>query len=397
MKKIILVRYGEIILKGLNRPSFESALVKNIKRTLYGLGEMKVEKSQARIFIEPMSDEFDFDGAVEKLTRVFGIVSLSIVWKIETDFEVIKEYSLRVVNELVGETGYSTFKVMAKRGNKRFPIQSPEIGAKIGAHILSSIPGLSVDLYNPQFTLFIEVREHTYIYSEIIPAQGGLPTGTSGKALLLLSGGIDSPVAGWMMGKRGLEIDAIHFYSYPYTSERAKEKVIELARILSTYCFDIHLHIVPFTAIQEEINFNAPHNQMTIIMRRAMMKIAEAIAKNTGSLALITGESLGQVASQTIQGLAVTNNAVSMPVFRPLIGMDKNEVVALARKINTYETSILPYEDCCTTFVAKHPDTRPQLDKILKLEKELQLDNLIEEAVKNTEIIILTRGKVIEK
>jgi thiamine biosynthesis protein ThiI len=397
MDKIILVRCGEIMLKGLNRPVFESILVKNIKRALYGLGEANVIKSQGRIFVEPKNSEFDFDEAIERLTRVFGIVSLSIVWKVETDFNTIKEYSLNAVKNILSKSNYSTFRVMTKRGNKRFPMQSPEISAEIGAHILSSVPNLKVDLHKPQFTLFIEVREYTYIYSEIIPAHGGLPTGTSGKAMLLLSGGIDSPVAGWMMGKRGMEIDAVHFYSYPYTSERSKEKVIELARILSTYCFDIRLHIVPFTAIQEEINFNAPHSQMTIIMRRVMMKISETIANKNGALALITGESLGQVASQTIQGLAVTNDAVKMPVFRPLIGMDKNEVVDLSRKIDTYETSILPYEDCCTTFVAKHPDTKPKLDKILELEKELQLDNLIYDAVKNTEIILITRGRVVEK
>jgi thiamine biosynthesis protein ThiI len=393
MKKIILIRYGEIILKGLNRPAFERMLIRNIKKTLKGLGEVRVIKSQARIYIEPEKEDFDFDEATERLVKVFGIVSLSIVWKIDTDFEEIKSNSLKMVEELVRKTGYSTFKVTTKRGNKRFPMKSPEISAEIGAYILDSISNLSVDLHNPSFTLFVEVRDYTYIYSEIIPAQGGLPTGTSGKALLLLSGGIDSPVAGWMMGKRGLEIEAIHFFSYPYTSERSKEKVIELARILSSYCFEINLHIVPFTEIQEKIYQNAPHDQMTILMRRTMMKISEIIAKNRRGLALITGESLGQVASQTIQGLSVTNEAVSMPVFRPLIGMDKNEVIALARKINTFETSILPYEDCCTTFVAKHPDTKPNLDEILMLEQGLQLDDLINLAVQNTELQKISMGK----
>lgn len=391
MKKIILVRYGEIILKGLNRPVFEGVLIKNIRRALVGLGEVKVLKSQARIFIEPQSDDYDFNEATERLKKVFGIVSLSLVWKINTDFEEIKSHGLMMVKELVKKTGFSTFKVMTKRGNKRFPMESPHISAEIGSYLLESIPDLKVDLHNPSFTLFIEVREHTYIYSEIILAHGGLPTGTNGRALLLLSGGIDSPVAGWMIGKRGVTIEAVHFYSYPYTSERSKEKVIDLAKILSGYCHEINLHIVPFTAIQEEINQKAPHDQMTILMRRTMMKISEIIAKNKNLQALITGESIGQVASQTIQGLAVTNAAVDIPVFRPLIGMDKNDIIVLARKIDTFETSILPYEDCCTAFIAKHPKTKPHLDEILELEQNLNLENLIDIAIKDTEIKSITR------
>jgi len=393
MKKVILVRYGEIILKGLNRPVFETKLISNIKKMLYGLGRIDVIKSQARIFIEPADENYDFETALERLVKVFGIVSISPVWKIDADFEEIKKHSLAMVKDLVNRKGYKTFKVETKRGNKRFPTQSPEVSAELGAYLLEHVEGLKVDVHNPSFILYVEVRENAYIYSEIIPSNGGLPLGTNGKAMLLLSGGIDSPVAGWMMAKRGVEIEAIHFHSYPYTSERAKEKVIELARILTNYLLEMKLYIVPFTEIQLQINEKCPEDQSTIIMRRLMMMIAERIAKNTGSLALITGESMGQVASQTIQSLYVTNAAVKMPVFRPLIGMDKNEVVEIARKIDTFDTSILPYEDCCTVFVAKHPKTRPQLDKILLSESKLDVEDLIKRAIENTEVLKITPGK----
>lgn len=387
MKRIILVRYGEIILKGLNRPVFEDKLVNNIKKSVRDLGKVSIIKSQGRIYVEPEADKYDFDASIERIVKVFGIVSVSSVWKIKTDFEEIKEYSDKLVKDILVKKQHKTFKVETKRGNKRFPMQSPEISREIGAHILDNNPSLTVDVNKPSFILFIEVRDYTYIYSEIIPSNGGLPLGTNGKAMLLLSGGIDSPVAGWMMAKRGVEIEAVHFYSYPYTSERAKEKVIELTKILSSYCYQLNLHVVPFTDIQLEINEKCPEDQLTIIMRRAMMIIAERIAESTGCLALITGESMGQVASQTIQSLGVTNAVVGMPVFRPLIGMDKNEVVDIARKIGTFETSILPYEDCCTVFVAKHPKTRPQLDKVLEIEKKLDLEPMIKTAIENTELI----------
>lgn len=389
MKKVILVRYGEIALKGLNRPVFEDKLIKNIRRALNGMGKIAVIKSQSRIYVEPETEEYEFEEALEKLTKVFGIVSVSPVWKIDSDFEVIKEHALILVKELLKRKDYSTFKVETKRGNKKFPMESPEISRELGAHILASIPALNVDVNKPEFTLYVEVRESTYIYSEIIPSNGGMPVGSNGKATLLLSGGIDSPVAGWMIAKRGVEVEAVHFYSYPYTSERAKEKVIDLAKILASYCGRVNLHVVPFTDIQLEINDKCPEEQLTIIMRRVMMIIAEKIAEKTGSLALITGESVGQVASQTLQSLAVTNAAVKMPVLRPLIGMDKNEVIEIARKINTFETSILPYEDCCTVFVAKHPNTKPKMDKILESEEALELEELIVSAIENTELICL--------
>lgn len=408
MKKIIMVRYGEIVLKGLNRPVFEDKLINNIKKAIHDFGKVQIIKSQARIFIEPVFDDYDYKSVMDKLIKVFGIVSVSPVWKINTDFEEIKSASLSLVKELLIKRGHSftqvctndgvspdlvSFKVETKRGNKKFPMESPEISAVLGGLLLDNIPVLKVDVHNPSFTLYVEVRESTYIYTEIIPSYGGLPLGTNGKALLLLSGGIDSPVAGWMMAKRGVEIEAVHFYSYPYTSERAKDKVIELTKLMAEYCYKISLHIVPFTDIQLEINEKCPQDQITIVMRRAMMKISEMIACKIGAQALITGESMGQVASQTIQSLAVTNAAVKMPVFRPLIGMDKNEVIEIARKINTFETSILPYEDCCTVFVAKHPKTRPKLEEIEKYEAVLQLQELIEKAIANTEVITAT-GKI---
>lgn len=387
IEKVILIRIGEIILKGLNRTVFESKLISNMKKSIYGLGKIAVVKSQSRIYIEPEALDFDFDKAIEKLSKVFGVVSLSKVWKINTDYEVIKEHALRLANDLILRKGFKTFKVDTKRGNKSFPMESPEISREIGAYLLDQIPSLHVDVIKPDFTVYIEVRESTYIYSEIIPAHGGMPVGTNGKAMLLLSGGIDSPVAGWMIAKRGVEISAIHFYSYPYTSERAKEKVIELTKLIAEYCYEINLHIVPFTEIQLEINDKCPEDQSTIIMRRIMMRISENIAISVGAQALITGESIGQVASQTMHGLVVTDAAVSMPVFRPLIGMDKNEVIALARKINTFETSILPYEDCCTVFVAKHPKTKPTLEGVIKIEKDINFVDLVKTAIANTEVI----------
>jgi thiazole biosynthesis/tRNA modification protein ThiI len=389
MNKIILVRYGEIILKGLNRPVFEDKLIGNIKSAIFKFGKARVIKSQGRIYIEPQEEGYDFDSVLLKVAKVFGVVSVSPVWKIETDYEKIKASALKMAVKLVEEKGYRTFKVETKRGNKRFPMQSPEISADVGGFILENIPELAVDVKNPDFILFLEVRESTYVYSETIKAQGGMPLGSNGKALLLLSGGIDSPVAGWMMGKRGVEIEAVHFYSYPYTSERAKQKVIDLAQIMAQYCGKIRLHVVPFTEIQLKINDNCPEEQLTIIMRRIMMKISEQIARKVNAMALITGESMGQVASQTMQSLYCTDAAVDMPVFRPLIGMDKVEVVDIARRIETFETSILPYEDCCTVFVAKHPQTKPKLEKILQSESVVDFEPLINTAVENTEVIVI--------
>ncbi len=393
MQKIILVRYGEIGLKGLNRSLFEDVLIKNIKKSLVKMKKINVVKSQARIFIEPEED-FDFSSAIDNLKKVFGIVSMSIAYKMNTDLEQIKANSILYVKNILEKNDYKTFKVETKRGNKTFPIKSPEISALIGEEILNNFDELSVDVVNPDFILYVEVRENSYIYSEKIPAFGGMPIKTNGRALLLISGGIDSPVAGWMMAKRGVEISAIHFYSYPYTSERAKQKVIDLTKILANYCERIELFIVPFTEIQEEINDKCPNDQMTVIMRRAMMKIAEEKAKEIGAQALVTGESMGQVASQTMHSLVVTDKAVEMPVFRPLIGMDKNDIIETAKKIETYETSILPYEDCCTVFVAKHPKTKPQIEQIIEIETNANLCGKIEKAIKNTEKILIRCGEL---
>ncbi|HHU91364.1 MAG TPA: tRNA 4-thiouridine(8) synthase ThiI [Clostridiaceae bacterium] len=389
MDKIILVRYEEIFLKGLNKHIFENKLIKNIRQKLAGLGNTKVTKSQSRIYIESPDADFDIKEAIFILTKIFGIASVSPVIRIKSDYEMIKKTSLSMVGELIERKSHKTFKVETKRGNKSFPMNSPQICADLGGYILSNFPQLKVDVHNPDFILYVEIRENTYLYSEIIPSVKGLPTGTGGLATLLLSGGIDSPVAGWMVAKRGVELEAVYFHSYPYTSDRAKDKVIKLAEYLAEYCMNITLHVVPFTEIQTAINEKCPHEYITIIMRRYMMMIAEKIAEKSGSLALVTGEAIGQVASQTMESMLVTENAVSLPVYRPLIGMDKNEVIDIAKRIGTFETSILPYEDCCTVFVAKHPVIKPSLQKTLEYEKVLNTENLINNALIKTEVIRL--------
>jgi len=387
MEKVILARYEEIFLKGLNKNVFENRLISNIKKKLGDLADFNVWKSQSRIYIEPRDGGFDMEEAIIRLKKVFGIASVSPAAKVPSDYDRIKEASLEVVRDLVEKYHYSTFKVEAKRGDKSFPMNSPQICADIGAHLLRNFPVLRVNVHDPDFILYIEVRENTYLYSRIIPGAKGLPTGTGGKATLLLSGGIDSPAAGWMIAKRGVEIEAVYFHSYPYTSDRAKDKVIKLAEKIAEWSLGVTLHVVPFTEIQLEINEKCPHEYLTIIMRRYMMKIAERIAEKNGSLALVTGEAIGQVASQTMESMFVTNHAVTLPVYRPLIGMDKNEVIEIAKKIDTYETSILPYEDCCTVFVAKHPVTKPSLNKTLEYEKVLDEERLIEKALRETETL----------
>lgn len=389
MDKIILVRYEEIFLKGLNKHFFENKLIRNIKHRLSDLGIIKITKSQSRIYIESTDFEFDIDEAIIRLTKIFGIASVSPVIRIPSEYEDIKKTTVDIVGELLARKPYKSFKVEAKRGDKKFPMNSSQICADLGGHILDAFPQLKVDVHNPDFIFYVEVRENTYLYSEIIPSVKGLPTGTGGLATLLLSGGIDSPVAGWMIAKRGVELEAVYFHSYPYTSERAKDKVIKLAEYLAGYCLSIKLHIVPFTEIQMAINEKCPHEYLTIIMRRFMMMIAEKIAEKSGSLAIVTGEAIGQVASQTMESMLVTDNAVSMPVYRPLIGMDKNEVIDIAKKIGTFDTSILPYEDCCTVFVAKHPVTKPSLQKTIEYEKVLETEKLINDALSQTEVIKL--------
>lgn len=391
MKNIFLIKYGEIAIKGNNRYLFENALLKNIRLSIKRLGIFNIQKEQGRILIEPEEENIDTEEVLNKLTKVFGIVGICIGIKNEkTDMDAIKETALYHMKYVCENSSY-TFKVETRRSNKNYPLNSMEISKEVGAYILSNMGNqLKVDVHNPEIKLNIELRNSLYVYSKVIPGPGGMPLGTNGKAMLLLSGGIDSPVAGWMVAKRGVEIGGVYFESPPYTSERAKQKVIDLAKKIAAYTGRFKLYIVPFTDIQMEIYQKCPHPQLTIIMRRIMMRIAESIAKEENAQALITGESIGQVASQTIQSLAVTNAVVTLPVFRPLIGFDKEDIVSIAKKIDTYETSILPYEDCCTIFVPKHPETKPKLEYIQKSEEALEnINSMIDEAIKNSETIIL--------
>ncbi len=384
MNRLILVRYGEIILKGLNRPVFEDMLVKNIRQALKGMGEMKIRKAQATIYIEPDDDSLT-DEIVEKLKKVFGIVSIVVAYPAKKDMDDIeKQICLCLDSELKAA---KSFKVIAKRSDKQYPMKSPEICEEIGGRILDAYPNLKVDVKNPEINVYVEIREEAYVHLDRIQGAGGMPSGSNGRAMLLLSGGIDSPVAGYMIGKRGVYMEAVHFFSYPYTSDRAKDKVLKLASLIAGYTGSLKVHIVPFTDIQLEIRDKCPEEHLTLVMRRFMMAIAERIALKRGCQALITGESIGQVASQTMAALAVTDDAVNLPVFRPLIGMDKEEIVEISRKIDTFETSILPYEDCCTVFTPRHPTTKPKVDMIIRSQERLDIERLINEAVEGTEIV----------
>ncbi|MDD2414419.1 MAG: tRNA 4-thiouridine(8) synthase ThiI [Eubacteriaceae bacterium] len=384
-RHVILVRYGEISLKGLNRHYFIDLLVKNIRNTFKHFKTVKVQKVQGRIIIH--IDESELQDGLEAAQRIFGIVSISPAVVIESKMPVIENAVLKEAEEHT----FSSFRITAKRGDKRFPMQSPEIGRYLGGVVLKNFSDKSVKMKDADLNIWVEVREETYVYSTFIPCHGGLPVGCSGKSALLLSGGIDSPVAGYMMAKRGIRPLCVYFHSFPFTSERAKEKVVDLAKILSKYTGKIDLYVVPFTDIQTKIVELCPERQTTIIIRRFMMRIAQAIAEKNEAQSLITGESLGQVASQTQEGLATTNAVVSLPVFRPLIGMDKQEIVEIARDIGTFETSILPYEDCCTIFVPKHPETRPRLKFIERGEEPMMAEagKMIDQAVEQTEIIHL--------
>ena len=382
MKKVILVKNGEIVLKGLNRSTFEDILIKNMRRRLASVGQFTFRKSQSTIVAEPVDDDIDFDEAVSQVSRVFGIVGFSVAAVCEKDIEEIKRTTL----EFLGDDlrGVRTFKVNGKRSDKKFPMTSPEIAAEVGAHILSNIHPLKVDVHEPELTVTVEVRDQVLIHGNQKKGAGGLPIGSSGKACLLLSGGIDSPVAGYMMAKRGLMLDAVHFVSPPYTSRRAELKVHALAKLVSRYAGRIRLYIVPFTEIQEAIKDHCPEDMFTLIMRRLMMRIAQQIALNDGCKALITGESLGQVASQTIDALHCTNAVATVPVFRPLIGMDKDEIIDIARRIDTFETSLQPFEDCCTVFTPKHPKTRPTVDMLEEAEAQFDFAPPVERAVKES-------------
>lgn len=392
MFKAFLIKYAEIGIKGKNRYLFEDALVRQIKYALKRCdGEFKVHKTQGRIYVDALTD-FDYEETLENLKTVFGISGICPVVYVEDEgFDKLYEDVTAYLDQVYPDKN-KTFKVAARRARKNYPLDSMTINMEMGGAILDAFPEMKVDVHRPDILLNIEIREKIYIYSIIIPGPGGMPVGTNGKAMLLLSGGIDSPVAGYMIAKRGVKIDAVYFHAPPYTSERAKQKVVDLAKLVAKYSGPIYLHVINFTDIQLYIYEKCPHEELTIIMRRYMMRIAQSIAQQTECLGLITGESIGQVASQTMHSLAATNEVCEMPVYRPLIGLDKQEIVDISEKINTYETSILPYEDCCTIFVAKHPVTKPNLNMIKKHETHLteKIDELVEKALSTRETLIAT-------
>lgn len=382
MNELIMAKYGEIALKGLNKGTFEDILVKNIRRRLRHCGKFHYMRKQSTIYIEPVG-ECDLDEVIEKLKVIFGIGALQRCAVFEKDFEQIKSQGVPYLENALKNA--KTFKVDAKRSDKSFPMKTPEIQAELGGAILEAYPHLSVDVHNPEITVMCEIRDKgAYVSAERIIGAGGMPVGSSGKALLLLSGGIDSPVAGYMMAKRGAIISAIHFEAPPYTSDRAKMKVEKLAKIITAYCGDINFFCVPFTEIQELLRDNCPEELFTILMRRLMMEIAQRICEKEDIQALVTGESLGQVASQTMYAMVCTDAACRMPVFRPCVGMDKSEIVEIARKIDTFDTSILPYEDCCTVFTPKHPKTRPNLADVEAAQNAFDWEPYIQKAIEGT-------------
>lgn len=389
-QNILIVRCGEVALKGMNKPYFERMLVDRIKRNLKDFeGGVNVKRQEGLIFVRA-DKELDIKTIIKQISKVFGVASISHAVEAPSDIDAIGEEAVKYMMNLIEEKGVKTFKVEGKRADKTFPVKSPEIGRIIGAKVLIGCKVLKVDVHEPDVLLHVDVRsDRTYIYDAKIQGFGGLPLGTNGKGMVLLSGGIDSPVAAWMMAKRGMLIEAVHFHSYPYTSPRAQEKVEDLARIVASYCGRFKLHCVNLLPIQEQIVQNCPEDETTIHVRMFMMRIAERIARDTGCMMLITGENLGQVASQTAEALVVTDSSVSMPVMRPLIAMDKTDIMDKAQEIGTFETSIRPYEDCCTVFLPKHPTTKPKLDRILESESVLDIDALVEAAVAAKEVITI--------
>ncbi len=381
MQQVLLVRYGEVFLKGANRPHFLKALTDNIKRAVKPLGG-HVWLSDSRVYVSQFSD---LEQCIDRVSKVFGVYSVSPAVEMEKDFEIIAAECVKMMQPCSG-----TFKVQGKRSDKRFPMNSMELAAEIGGRVLESNPNLKVDVHKPRHRLMVEIRDNAYICVEEIKAVGGMPMGTGGKAALLLSGGIDSPVAGYQMMKRGVKLCAIHFQSPPYTGELAKDKVLQLAKKLAWYMGGIRVYLVPFTKCQLEIHEKCPEELGTLITRRFMMRIAQRIARDYGALALITGESLGQVASQTMEALTCTDAVVDMPVFRPLIGLDKTEIMEIAERIDTYATSILPYEDCCTVFTPRHPVTKPKVETMPKVESKLDVEALVNEAVEGTEMLVIS-------
>nr|WP_122011668.1 tRNA uracil 4-sulfurtransferase ThiI [Maliibacterium massiliense] len=382
MEHVILVRFGEIHLKGQNRPYFEKMLMRRLKEAAAPYAGARVEKADSRYFVRGIAPQ-DMEEALARVCRVFGVHSACPAVEMEKDdFTALCAQAAAMMPPAGG-----TFKVKARRSDKRYPMDSQQIAIEMGGYILEHAPAWQVDIHDPQLSMCVEIRDRAYLYNRIVPAQGGMPVGSNGKAFVLMSGGIDSPVAAWMVAKRGLALEAVHFFSPPYTSARARQKVVDLVAALTDYCGPIRLHVVPFTEIQQKIYEKGPEREMTVLMRRSMMRIAERIARCGQGQALVTGESIGQVASQTVEALGITNNACTLPVFRPLIAFDKAEIMEKARAIGTYETSILPYEDCCTVFVPRHPATHPKLDVVLAAEAKIELAPLEDKAMEQIEVV----------
>ena len=388
MNEIILLKLGEMVLKGLNRHSFEDKLQANIYRRINGFGKFRVYTRQSTTYVEPMEDSCDTDAAWDALKKVFGVVGLSRARACEKDKDAI----LRACQDYLGDklSRAATFKVETKRADKTFPMTSIQLSQYVGGELDELYPNLKVDVHHPELTVYVEVRDYAaFVHADPDPGAGGLPVGINGRAVSLLSGGIDSPVASWMIAKRGVALEMVHFFSYPYTSPEAKEKVLDLARLLTPWCGHLTVHVVPFTAIQEELRRSCPEELFTILMRRFMMRISQEVARRCGAKALVTGESLGQVASQTMEAMTLTGAVVDMPVLRPCVGMDKEEIVRVARKIGTFETSILPYEDCCTVFTPRHPRLRPLPGEVQAAEEKLDVDALVQAAVDGIERVRL--------
>ena len=388
MNEIFLLKMGEIVLKGLNRRRFEDRLTANVSRRLHKFGRFRIYARQSTVYVEPLEDSCDMDGAWEAIQPVFGIAGLSRARACDKDKDAFVETAKTYLHDQL--MAARSFKVESKRADKSFPMTSIQLSQYVGGMLHDAYPHLKVDVHNPEFVVNLEVRDYSgYVHGNPAPGAGGLPVGVGGRGVALLSGGIDSPVAAYMMAKRGLALDMVHFFSYPYTSLEAKEKVLQLAKEITPYTGRLTVHIVPFTEVQVELRRNCPEPLFTLAMRRFMMRISEMVAQRVGAGCLITGESLGQVASQTMEAMAVTGQVVSLPIFRPVVGMDKEEIVRIARKIGTFETSILPYEDCCTVFTPRHPKTRPSLEEIQEAEAALDIDGLIETAMQGIERVVL--------
>ena len=386
MNEMILLKLGELVLKGLNRRSFEDKLQANIHRRLNNLGQFRVYTRQSTTYVEPMREDCDMDGAWEAMKKVFGVVGLSRARACEKDKDAILQACREYLDERLKSA--CTFKVETKRADKTFPMTSIQLSQYVGGELDELYPNLQVDVHHPELTVYVEIRDYAaFVHANPDPGAGGLPVGINGRAVALLSGGIDSPVASWMIAKRGVALEMVHFFSYPYTSPEAKDKVIELARLLTPYTGRLTVHVVPFTAIQEELRRSCPEELFTIIMRRFMMRISQEVARRCGAKALVTGECLGQVASQTMEAMAVTGSVVEMPILRPCVGLDKEEIVQIARKIGTFDTSILPYEDCCTVFTPRHPRLRPLPGEVEAAESKLDIDGMVRAAVEGIERI----------